>query len=732
MAIVTSEKIFVDVDDEINFVVEKIFSAEKDRVILVVPQNALIISSQVSIKILAKQMLNTKKLLVLVSEDAFGLKLAKQAGIVTSGKVSNVTAEVWESAQIAQAKAKNLAMSTKKELLTRRGLLEPTEVEKDELAAEISEEFEQMDDLLDEEDKSSEQDSKINQTSEKNKSNKKGSDELDVEESKLAAGKAKKTSNQTFDSESEDDDYETEALEEDLSENEDEDAIDFKEEQVRGAIQRVRPQPKLVKLGNLEVFAAGDVSVVESQASDNMEDEIPNRFGNAFTTKPKGGFTGKDLTRYAPRTESRGFWAKLFNRQPKRVSLEDIENGKNPNNKRRKYIIGGIVAAVLLLGSYAVYAMVYQLNSIDLLVTLKTTEVPVSQTLTIDTAKTEIDTLNLVLPAILIEEEDLSASNQATPTGQGKTGVKASGNIEIWNFSTENDYNLPAGTRVVNKATGRAYLTRAAVTIPKGSTQNNVVNPGGVSSSEQQFSIAIEAEQVGAEYNIEISGTSDIPEFSVSNYADTVLVGKGVKGAIAGGTTENFATPSQEDIDKLKKTLVEDLTRQGSIRLQAKVEEGYRLIAGTEFFTEEEVRSTPAIGERAEGDFTLSVSGKINALAVKEEDLQAAIAQLVLANQDNPDGFEVRGLENAVFAEVTRSNNTARFKVTSAGSLRSKIDEQSIKSSIAGKSVSDARAFLSSQEDIATYTLRFNLGFLPEGIQLVPSDWARISVRITN
>lgn len=714
MAIVTSEKIFVDVDDEINFVVEKIFAAEKERVILVVPQNALIISSQVSIKILAKQMLNTKKLLILVSEDAFGLKLAKQAGIVTSGKVSNVTAEVWESAQIAQAKAKNVAISTKKELLTRRGLLEPSEVEKDELAAEISEEFEQTEEELEALDAES----------------KKGKKSADKEESDK-----KKSKEESFESETEeesDSDFETEPTEVDSDEEEDEDAAELEELPVRGAIQRVRPQPKLIKLGNLEVFAAGDVSVVESQAQDNMEEEIPNRFGNAFTTKPKGGFTGKDLTRYAPRAEKTSFLSKIFKRSLKRVSLEEIENGKNPDNKRRKYIIGGIAAVLLLLGAYTVYAMVYQLNSIDLLVTLKTTEVPVSQTLTIDTTKTEIDPVNLVLPAVLVEEVDLSASNQAVPTGQGKTGVKASGNIEIWNFDTASDYNLPAGTRVVNKATGRAYLTKAAVTIPKGSSQNNVVNPGGVSSSEQQFNIAIEAEQVGAEYNIEISGTTDIPEFTVSNYAETTLIGKGVKGAIAGGTTENFATPSTEDIDNLKKTLIEDLTRQGSIRLQAKVQDGYRLISGTEFFTEEEVRSTPAAGEKAESDFTLSVSGKINALAVKEEDLQAAIAQLVLANQDNPDGFEVRGLENAVFAEVTRSNNSASFKVTSAGSLRSKIDEQSIKNSIAGKSVSDARAFLGSQEDIATYTLRFNLGFLPEGIQLVPTDWARISVRISN
>jgi|GEM_PF-4065867 len=702
MAIVTAEKIFVDVDDEINFVVEKIFNAAKERVILVVPQNALIISSQVSIKILAKQMLNTKKLVVLVSEDLFGIKLAKQAGILTTSKVSGVTAELWESAQIAQAKAKSIAQSSKKELLTRRGLLEPEDVAKDDLAAEITAELEANSEVgVRKDNQAKDSDSKQNQTDQTDQA-----DELESE------------------------DFETESSGEtdELEVTEDE-TLAVVEAEVRGAIQRVRPQPKMVRVGNLEVFAAGDVGVVESRTTDNMEEEIPNRFGNVFTARPKGGFTGKDLTRYAPKVERVGLLSRLFKRKTKRVTLEELENAETAVQKhpRRKYIIITILSTILLAMAGAVYAMVFQLNSVDVLVTLKTTDVPISQQLTLDVARTEVDATNLILPAVLVEEIDLSSSNQATATGQGKTGTKASGSIEVWNFDTVNDYNLPAATRIVNKATGRAYLTKAAVSIPKGVTQNNVTDPGG-----RDVGVNMEAEQVGAEYNIEISGTSDIPEFTISNYAESTLIGKGVDGAITGGTTETFITPTAEDVEKLKKALVEDLTRQGAIRLQAKVASGYRLIVGTEVFTAAETKATPAVGEKTTNDFTLSVSGKINALAVKESDLRQAIEKLVLANQTNPEGFEVSGLDNAVFAEVKRSANVAQFKVTSAGSLRSKTDAEAIKKSIQGKSVTDARDYLKNNADISSFTLRFNLGFLPEGLQKVPTDTVRISVRIQN
>lgn len=704
MAIVTAEKIFVDVDDEINFVVEKIFASGKDRVILVVPQNALIISSQVSIKILAKQITGGKKLVVLVSEDEFGLKLAKQAGLVTSNKVSNVTAETWEAAQIALTKSKASAAARKKELLTRRGLLEPENAETMAAALEEDNESEEFAETESEEN-------------------------LDLD-SEIEEPELPQTEEEA--------ELETEVLEipgTDLEEEDMEVPPVPEEKPIRGPIQRVRPQPKLVKVGNLEVFAAGDVSVAATSDKDSdSEEDISNRFGNLFTPRPKGGFTGRDLTRYAPKPEEPKGLAKWFKKRQRRLVVDDLENDlvvddlENDMGKdRRRKVIIGIAIVTLLALAGLVYAMLFQLNSVDLSITLKTTEIPVSQTITIDAGKTEIDLINLVLPAVVVEQDDINGSDQAEATGAGKAGNKAAGNIEIWNFDTTQEYNLPAGTRLLHTSTNRAYVTKQAVTIPKGKSQNNIIDPGG-----RDLPVAIEAEQPGVEYNIDISGVSDIPKFSVSNFAQDKLQGQGVDGSITGGTTENFVTPSQEDFDKLKKKIEEDLIKQGAIRLQTVVPSGYRLIAGTEVFTAEETTPVPNVGEKAEKDFTISMNGKITGLAVKEEDLRNAIEQLILANQDNPEGFEVSGLENAVFAEVKRTENTASFLVTSAGNIRSRVDVDTIKKAIAGKTVAEAREYLRSLEDIQHFVLRFNLGFLPEGLQRVPTDLARVSVRFQN
>ncbi|KXK26808.1 MAG: hypothetical protein TR69_WS6001000829 [candidate division WS6 bacterium OLB20] len=92
-------KIFVEPDEEIVFTIEKIVQAAESRAILVVPKNAALVSSAVSLKLLTKQMLRTTKLAVLVTEDEIGRRLAEKAALVAVGKISEVTKDVWVRAK---------------------------------------------------------------------------------------------------------------------------------------------------------------------------------------------------------------------------------------------------------------------------------------------------------------------------------------------------------------------------------------------------------------------------------------------------------------------------------------------------------------------------------------------------------------------------------------------------------------------------------------------------------
>ncbi len=75
------ETIYVDIDDEITHVIDKIKSSDKKIVALVLPKRATILQSIVNMKLLKKAAVNSKKSIVLITSETALLPLAGAAGI---------------------------------------------------------------------------------------------------------------------------------------------------------------------------------------------------------------------------------------------------------------------------------------------------------------------------------------------------------------------------------------------------------------------------------------------------------------------------------------------------------------------------------------------------------------------------------------------------------------------------------------------------------------------------
>ncbi|MFC1780570.1 hypothetical protein ACFLY9_02655 [Patescibacteria group bacterium] len=99
-----AEKIFVDLDEEILFVAEKVKNSMGDKVILVVPERASLLGSSVSLKILYSEITKLDKLAVLVTKDEIGLRLAKGANFVAAEKVSDINGKTWEEVKSSKEK----------------------------------------------------------------------------------------------------------------------------------------------------------------------------------------------------------------------------------------------------------------------------------------------------------------------------------------------------------------------------------------------------------------------------------------------------------------------------------------------------------------------------------------------------------------------------------------------------------------------------------------------------
>ncbi|HEX9804350.1 MAG TPA: hypothetical protein VGA67_01595, partial [Candidatus Dojkabacteria bacterium] len=70
-----TEKIFIDLNEDIVFALEKIRNSHADRIIIVVPKSANLTSSLLSLKLLTRQIVKTNKLVAVSTDDSLGLKL---------------------------------------------------------------------------------------------------------------------------------------------------------------------------------------------------------------------------------------------------------------------------------------------------------------------------------------------------------------------------------------------------------------------------------------------------------------------------------------------------------------------------------------------------------------------------------------------------------------------------------------------------------------------------------
>ncbi len=97
----TRPALYLDLDDEITAVIDRLSSIEGDEVTLVVPKGAVVLQSAVNLKLLKKAAARYQKRLVIVTRDETGLSLASRAGIPTKASVGGKIIEANQAIQKA-------------------------------------------------------------------------------------------------------------------------------------------------------------------------------------------------------------------------------------------------------------------------------------------------------------------------------------------------------------------------------------------------------------------------------------------------------------------------------------------------------------------------------------------------------------------------------------------------------------------------------------------------------
>lgn len=84
---------YIDIDEEITSVVEKIKNAQYKEVIIVVPKGALLIQSIINLMVLKKEADDLNLQLMIVTQDKLGKFLVEKAGILVQQKMDNIEDE---------------------------------------------------------------------------------------------------------------------------------------------------------------------------------------------------------------------------------------------------------------------------------------------------------------------------------------------------------------------------------------------------------------------------------------------------------------------------------------------------------------------------------------------------------------------------------------------------------------------------------------------------------------
>jgi len=81
---------YIDIDEEITYIVDRLRTAKTREVVIVVPKRAILIQSIVNLKLLKKEADSLKKELIIVTQDKFGKMLIEKAGISVEQKLDDI------------------------------------------------------------------------------------------------------------------------------------------------------------------------------------------------------------------------------------------------------------------------------------------------------------------------------------------------------------------------------------------------------------------------------------------------------------------------------------------------------------------------------------------------------------------------------------------------------------------------------------------------------------------
>ncbi len=675
-----SDKIFVDLDEEIVFTVEKILNSAAARVIVVIPESANLVASMVSLKLLSRQISRSNKLIVVVTEDQLGLKLSKEAGLLAVSKISQITPNTW----IEVEKLKKDFLEARKALRDR--LIGDRNEKTDYAIVDEAPIVEETVETNDEEDIKSE---KV--TEEEIEYAPAFAPKPRLDPKVVNLGNIKVLAGGDIEANS-----------------------DFADE----LMGIKNPKEKSIK----EIAKGTSQNAVEKTIQKDSEvlDEEDQEVQKPQKQQRRTEIIGRDMASLVP---GRPVKRSRFNPQKTSTfSAPKINLSSNQYiQKIKDFYQTGNTKVKLLITAVVVIGMIVFLSStvfsgakVELYIAKA--NVAVSQAeVTAKVGIRDLDTEEMVVGIRPITLED-NASNSADTTGIKQDGNKAKGIVTFYN-KTEKEVNLTAGAVIENINNGLKYKLTAPAKIPAA-----IVDGGGNVNVGVQKDIPVEAESFGEKYNTGASAT-----YKVAGYTTDELSAKSFND-LTGGTTSDEKAVSQGDIDDLKAGLTAELQNSLKLKLAQQLSNDEVLIEGSTTYKEVSSDSDKKVGDVATS-LTVSLKLEATAYVVKTDDLKKLAAAAIKKNSDFSGEVDIEKLKIPKISDVVKDSDTVTFKIETQGDITADIKKDELQKQLTGKSLKETKNYIESLDGVEKYEVNIKPFFVPSSLKKMPKE-QKIEIKI--
>ncbi|MBM2827189.1 MAG: hypothetical protein HW403_1253 [Dehalococcoidia bacterium] len=292
---------------------------------------------------------------------------------------------------------------------------------------------------------------------------------------------------------------------------------------------------------------------------------------------------------------------------------------------------------------------------------------------TADLSAGGVNAKSRIVPAHLLEGE-LRASAIGRATGTRDDPLqRAKGFVTFINLQGD-DIALPKGTKVATTF-GATFATTVDINMPSG--------------LNSRATVEVEALAAGIQGNV--------PTASVNRLLEPDLAAKLAvinDGPTRGGVDSKRYYPTEDDIDALRSAVRERAKEQGLKQLKAAV--GPNDYIYPETITIQIMRDEVAGPEDGSREIELKVQGRVQALAVRSEDLSLLLAHALPSEREGSYQVVAGSLKVSHIDVEYRGGQSISLKVEAEGMIVTTLDEAVIKRSLTRMSREESISYLRS------------------------------------